>query len=69
MTEYLTPAEVDELLKLPRGKAKRLAKRGLLPCVTLDNGTLRFSAAALQEYLEAKGKSATPGAPASEGRP
>lgn len=54
MPEYLTPEEVEELLKLPRGKAKRLAKRGLLPCIKLDNGTFRFSTIALQKYLEAQ---------------
>ncbi|HLX64692.1 MAG TPA: helix-turn-helix domain-containing protein [Planctomycetota bacterium] len=54
MSDYLTPDEVDERLKLPRGKAKRLAKRGILPAVFLEGGkTIRFESAKLTAFLEA----------------
>jgi len=55
MSRYLTPAEVDELLKLPRGKAKRLARRGKLPAVTLPDGTIRFDCEKLTAFLNAAG--------------
>jgi len=51
MSQYLTPDEVDDLLKLPQGKAKRLAKRGKLPAVTLADGTIRFDAEVLRAFL------------------
>jgi len=54
MNEYLTPVEVDELLKLPKGKAKRLAKRGKLPAVTLPDGTIRFDGETLRAFLAKK---------------
>ena len=40
----LTPPEADRLLNVPRGRAARLARRGLLPSVELPDGTLRFPA-------------------------
>ena len=40
----LTPAEADRLLRYPRGRSARLARRGLLPAVELPDGELRFPA-------------------------
>jgi hypothetical protein len=38
----LTPEELDRLLRYPRGKSQRLARRDLLPHVTLPDGSIRF---------------------------
>jgi hypothetical protein len=38
----LTPEEVDDLLRYPRGKSQRLARRDLLIHVTLPDGSVRF---------------------------
>jgi excisionase family DNA binding protein len=54
MSEYLTPDEVDERLKLPRGKAARLARRGKLPACVLPDGTIRFPAEELESFLRTK---------------
>lgn len=51
MAEFLTPEEVDEILKLPSGKARRLAKRGRLPAVILADGTVRFDKEKLSAFL------------------
>lgn len=42
MTELLTPAEVDEVLRLNPGQAQRMAKRGQLPAIVLPGGLVRF---------------------------
>lgn len=64
MPDYMTPDEVDELLKWPRGKAKRLGKRGKLPgAIILPDGSVRFRADTLKEYLDA----AAPAAPRGTG--
>lgn len=52
MPEYLTPDEVDDLLKLPHGKAARLARRGKLPACLLPDGTIRFEAQELSAFLK-----------------
>lgn len=57
MCEYLTPDDVDKLLKLPRGRAQRLGKRGKLPATILADGTIRFELDALKSYLSAASNS------------
>jgi len=42
--EYLKPAEVDQILSLPNGRAARLARKGLIPAVILPDGTIRLPA-------------------------
>ncbi|MEM8493865.1 MAG: hypothetical protein AAF916_10825 [Planctomycetota bacterium] len=42
--ELLTPAEADRLLRYPRGRSARLARRGLLPHLALPDGEVRFPA-------------------------
>ena len=54
MADYLTPEEVDEQLKLRRGKAARLARRGKLPAIILPDGTIRFDSQELDTFLKAK---------------
>ena len=49
MQPLLTPLEVDELLRYPRGRSVRLAKEGKIPFVMLPDGELRFD----REYIEA----------------
>lgn len=40
------------LLSMPSPRVMRLAKRGVLPCVKLPDGELRFSRADLAEWVE-----------------
>jgi len=54
MGEYLTPYQVDELLKLPRGRAARLAREGRLPACILPDGTVRFDTRGLDAFLKQK---------------
>ena len=61
MAEYLTPDEVDEHLKLPRGKAARLARKGKLPACILPDGTIRFPAQELEAFLKEKSAAAEGG--------
>jgi excisionase family DNA binding protein len=67
MPEYLTPDEVDERLKLPHGKASRLARRGKLPALILPDGSVRFDADKLQAFLAAREHQPRPAA--AGGRP
>jgi len=54
MAEILTPEQVDEMWKLPRGKAQRLARRGALPALLFPDGTVRFDADELHRHLKSK---------------
>lgn len=47
----LTPDEVDRLLRYPRGRAARLARAGLLPCIILPDGEVRFERQAIADAL------------------
>ncbi len=40
--ELLLPHEVDRLLRYPKGRAQRLAKKNRLPSVVLPDGEIRF---------------------------
>ena len=51
--QLLTPREVDQLLRLPRGRAVRMADAGQLPAVRLPSGDLRFRADDLARVLQA----------------
>ncbi len=42
MEQFLLPEEIDKILRWRPGKAERLARRGVLPCVRLPNGEIRF---------------------------
>lgn len=42
MRKLLTPGQVDAILQYPSGRAKRLARAGKLPSVTLPDGELRI---------------------------
>lgn len=47
----ITPAACDELLAYPRGRSLKLARRGLLPSITLPDGSLRIDRDALELAL------------------
>lgn len=47
----LVPEEVDSWLRLPRGRARRLARKGLLPAIILPDGEVRFLRREIEEIL------------------
>jgi hypothetical protein len=49
MQYLLTPDEVDELFRYKAGRSQRLARRNILPHVTLADGSIRFR----RDYVEA----------------
>ena len=51
MATLLTPADVDRILCYPRGRSKRLAKRGKIPHVRLPDGEIRFDADVIDRWL------------------
>ncbi len=53
--ELLTPAEVDRLLRWPRGRAAKAAVKKALPAIRLPGGELRFDRAELWRFLVACG--------------
>ena len=52
MSQIMTPEEVDELWKLPRGKAQRLARKHAIPAHVFPDGTIRFDTEELQAHLK-----------------
>lgn len=50
-TKLLIGLEVDDLLRLPRGRSERLARRGKLPCVKLPSGDIRFREEEIQRII------------------
>jgi len=63
--ELLTSREVDRLLRYSPGKATRLARRGLLPYITLPGGDIRFRQRDIEQIIE--GDTSTAGAGADRG--
>ena len=54
----LKPREVDLMLRYPVGRTARLAKRGLLPCIQLPDGEIRFRESDLRMILTNQGNEA-----------
>ena len=52
--QLITPNEADKLLRYPQGRAKRFARRGLIPHIVLPDGEIRFDPAVLQDWLSAR---------------
>ena len=52
MNVLLTPREVDQLLRYPRGRAVKLAKTGKLPAVFLPDGEIRFNPHDIQTLVQ-----------------
>lgn len=51
---FLTPSELDRLLRLPRGRSRRMARRNLIPFLSLPGGEIRFDRAEIERWLRAK---------------
>ena len=52
MTTFLQPGELDKLLRYPRGRSARLARKGLIPCTRLPDGELRFDRELIDDWLK-----------------
>ena len=52
LQRLIPPAEIDALLRFPRGRAKRLAIGGEIPHVLLPGGEVRFDPNEIHEWLE-----------------
>ena len=53
MTELLTPQELDDRFSFPKGRSARLARKGLLPIITLPDGSIRFAAHDINRCIRA----------------
>ena len=51
MRALLTPRDVDAILRYPSGRAARLARAGLIPCIRLPDGEIRFDPDVIDEWL------------------
>jgi hypothetical protein len=47
----LTSWHIDRLLRYPHGRSVRLARRGLIPCVKLPDGEIRFDRDIIERWL------------------
>jgi predicted site-specific integrase-resolvase len=52
--ELFKPREVDLLLRLPFGRAAKLAREGKLPHIVLPDGEIRFIKCEIETLLEQK---------------
>ncbi len=52
MEHLIEPRELDARLRYPRGRSLRLAKRGLIPCVRLPDGEIRFDPDCIDSWLK-----------------
>ena len=59
MKHLLTPREVEQSLRYPRGRSIRLAKAGLLPAIFLPDGEIRFDMEAIEKVLANTSQSQT----------
>lgn len=48
----LKPSDVDRLFRYSTGRAARLARRGLLPYLTLPDGEIRFRQRDIEQIIE-----------------
>jgi hypothetical protein len=51
VNELLTDNDVDRLLRFPRGRSLRLARKGLIPHVELPDRSIRFERVAIDAWL------------------
>jgi hypothetical protein len=49
--EFLTPSELDAILRWKRGTAERLARAGQFPHVLLPDGSIRFEREATRLWI------------------
>ncbi|GEM_PF-2917245 len=52
--KLFTPAELDRILRYPRGRSARLARAGKLPAILLPDGEVRFSAGEIDRLITAQ---------------
>ena len=52
LQRLIPPSEIDSLLRLPRGRAKRLAIKGEIPHILLPDGEVRFDPEEMQNWLK-----------------
>ena len=50
-TPFLKPSELDSRLRYPSGRSLRLARKGLIPCLRLPDGEIRFDPEAIERWL------------------
>jgi hypothetical protein len=50
-SDLLTPREVDRLLRYPRGRSARLARKGKLQAIFLPDGEIRFDPETIQRLI------------------
>lgn len=55
MKTLLMPAQVDRILRYPRGRSARLARQGRLPHILLPDGEIRFDQAEIDKLLTPTG--------------
>ncbi len=51
-TELLTAREVDQVLRYPRGRSAKLARDGMIRCVRLPDGEVRFLKSEIKRLIE-----------------
>ena len=51
MRAILTPRDVDRIFKYPSGRAARLARAGLIPCIRLPDGEIRFDSEVIERLV------------------
>jgi len=51
MTRLMTPEAVDNLFIYPSGRARRLARKKLLPHIVLPDGSIRFDSDKMEQLL------------------
>jgi hypothetical protein len=54
LPEFIRPDELDDLLRLPQGRSKRLARYGHVPAVFLPDGTVRFARGVVESLLTSR---------------
>lgn len=53
-SNLLTTSELDRVLRYPRGRAKRMALRGAIPCIRLPDGEIRFDPDVIADWLRSR---------------
>jgi len=50
-TPLLRPSELDAYLGYPPGRSERLARRGLIPCIIIPSGEIRFDRVVIHRWI------------------
>lgn len=65
-TQLLKPSELDSRLRYPSGRSLRLARKGLIPCMLLPDGEIRFDLEVVEQWLRQCAEKAVEGAAHNE---